>query len=187
MLLYHLNSHHRMIGCLSALLTDFSAWQRSDSPMVSWQMHNQMTMQKVHFVQWHKVAVQTLHVVVVAAVAAAELPQTIVCFVIPIWLRLAWIMWHKTSTYRSLKNSAFLIVSLYEFLHKKCCRFLVECLQSHDLVYHTQRQGAQCSRDHGAWKVRQKFQCLSLSNDASWPMTETESSCWINASDWPTE
>ena len=70
--------------------------------MVSWQMHNQMTMQKVHFVQWHKVAVQTLqqqqqqphavpaqHVVVVAAVAAAELPQTIVCFVIPIWLRLA--------------------------------------------------------------------------------------------------
>ena len=36
--------------------------------MVSWQMHDQATMQKICFVQWHEVAVQMLQVVTAALV-----------------------------------------------------------------------------------------------------------------------
>ena len=47
-------------------------------------------MPKVCFVQWLEDAAQVLHVVVVVvAIAVAELPLMIVCFAIPIWLELA--------------------------------------------------------------------------------------------------
>ena len=49
--------------------------------MVSWQAHAQAPKQKVHFVQWHEVAVQMLHMIP-AVLVVVELPLTIDCFAI---------------------------------------------------------------------------------------------------------